>query len=134
VFHKFTNQGKNMLYPILSLKRLDDRDEERHAEVLMIPPTEIGFVAPLAGGGSRVYSSAIPNDEATGGADDGEYYIDVTASPSMIAQMITNAIASVAKCQTLGALEAQMQTAEKMQRSQSGIAIARGGIPPINGG
>lgn len=120
-----------MLYPILSLKRLDDRDEERHAEELLIAADSIAFVAPLSDGGSRVYSNSIPDEQATGGIEDGEPYVDVTASPKMIATLINSSIASAAKMAALGSIDGQIQANNELAKNASKIAVP---IPRMNGG
>lgn len=114
-----------MLYPTLTLRRLDDRDEERHAEKFCFPPDYITFYAPLSDGGSRVYSTAIPDEEASGGVEDGEPYIDVCESPDMIAKMINDTIIGQSQMATVGSIRAQLRANEELQKKASGIAIPR---------
>lgn len=116
-----------MLYPILKFKRCDDRDESRHAEEFLMAADSIAFVAPLTDGGSRVYSAHIPDDEASGGLEDDEPYIDVTYSPSQIQKAIQDAISGAAELQTMGAIRMNVKAQSELSSKPT---IAR----PFNGG
>lgn len=109
-----------MIYPTLHLHRIvtDEKSIDYYAQPAFIEDFE-----PTETGGTLIRFK---------GPDGG--FAKVNESPDMVRAGILEAITKQAAASTKGAIQMQLAAQSELQRQQSGIAIARAGIPPINGG